>query len=151
MENTSLESLAELPLLWQPQCVHTLHSDWQPDAHVLFPKQLNVLQCQFLCVPGLCARHTHQMTPRAAAIPSQLSLTQLLLPQPLQGSQRAGLPLGLLLQGTLGARAGTLALLSSPWLFCWHPCSGEEGDSQFQCRGDKGTLLRLESKYCFLF
>lgn len=99
MENTSLESLAELPLLWQPQCVQTLHS---ARIHVLFQKQLNVLQCQFLCVltEELCA-----------AIPSQLSADLAAPAQPLQGHQGAELPLGLLL--TLGRRAGRLALLSS--------------------------------------
>lgn len=80
MENTSLESLAELPLLWQSHCVQTLHSAW---FHVLFQKQLNVLQCQFLCVltEELCA-----------AIPSQLSADLAAPAQPLQCHQGAELP-----------------------------------------------------------
>lgn len=112
MENTSLESLAELPLLWQPQCVQTLPSHWQPAAHVLFQKQLNVLQCHFLLVPtkGSCSH----------LLPPSPELTWLPLPSHSRALREQSFPWDCCC--TLGTRAGRLAVTL---LLAAMQCKGE--------------------------
>lgn len=122
MENTSLESLAELSLLWQPSecrlCTHTASL---------------MLMC-YSSSSWTCCRASFSLCPLQSPMAAAQCWPGCSCPAPpgLSGSTDSpGIAAPLLEQ----EQAGWLWLCWA--LCCWQPCSGKEGDIQFQCRGDK--------------